>query len=129
MDEAWSFEHSVECPVAAGFAWRYWTDVNNWRLDPDVESVELHGPFAAGTAGVTISRTTGRVEWRVISVLPGSGAVIEVPVQNAMAHFRWTFEDLGAGTRITQRISIGGKGAAPLITAMASIFESNINYK
>ena len=35
MDEAWAFEHSVECPVTTEFAWRFWTDVNNWRLDTD----------------------------------------------------------------------------------------------
>jgi hypothetical protein len=51
--EAWAFEYSVACPVTTEFAWRFWTDVNNWRLDTDVESVELNGPFAAGSRGVS----------------------------------------------------------------------------
>ena len=95
MDEAWAFEHSVECPVTREFAWRFWTDVNNWRLDSDVESVELNGPFAAGSRGVTITRSSGKVEWLIVSVQAETGAVIEVPGGGAVARFRWTFEDSG----------------------------------
>ena len=57
MDEVWSYEHSVECPVRAEFAWRFWTDVRNWAMDADVESVKLDGPFASGSRGATITRS------------------------------------------------------------------------
>ena len=125
MDEAWSFEHAVECPVTAEFAWRYWTDVDNWRLDADVVAVERHGPFAAGTRGATISRSSGRVEWRIASVEANTGAVIEIPVKDAVFQCRWTFEDLSERTRITQRMSLRGEGAPALVSAVAAIFESN----
>ena len=39
---------------------------------------------------------------------------------------RWRFDDLGERTRITQRMSVGGEGAVPLVNAVASIFETNI---
>jgi hypothetical protein len=126
MDEAWAFEHSVECPVTAEFAWRFWTDTETWRLDEDVEAVERNGPFAAGTSGATITRSSGRVEWRIVSVREGSEALIEAPVPGAVARFQWTFEDLGGLTRITQRISLAGEGAAALAHQMASIFEPNM---
>jgi len=119
MDEAWSFEHSVECPVTADFAWRFWTDVDTWRLDADIEAVERHGPFAAGTRGATISRSSGRVEWRIASVEPNTGAVIEIPLPDAVFQCRWTFEGLGSSTRITQRLSLIGEGAAALVSAVA----------
>jgi len=64
MDEMWAFSHSVKCPVTREFAWRFWTNVSNWRLDADVEAVELNGPFAAGSQGVTLMRSSGRIEWR-----------------------------------------------------------------
>jgi hypothetical protein len=48
LDEAWASAYSVECTVPRQFAWQLWTDVNNWRLDSDVESIELNGPFTAG---------------------------------------------------------------------------------
>jgi hypothetical protein len=126
MDEAWAFKYSVECPVTAEFAWRFWTDTDNWRLDADVEAIERTGPFAAGTGGATIARTSGRVEWRIVSVQERAGAVIEIPLQGAIARFHWTFEDLGERTRITQRITLVGDGAAALAHQMASIFEPNM---
>src|SRR5215813_9775402 len=99
MEEAWSYQHSLECPVYAGFAWRYWSDVRNWRLDADVESVELMGAFAAGTKGVTNTRSRGGVAWQLASVEDGKSATVEVPLDGAVARFAWTFEDLGDRSR------------------------------
>ena len=111
MDEVWSYEHSVECPVRAEFAWRFWTDVRNWAMDADVESVKLDGPFASGARGATITRSRGRVEWRLADVEAGRSAIIEFPVEGAVAQVRWIFEDLGERTRLTQRIGLVGEGA------------------
>jgi hypothetical protein len=60
------FGYSVDCGASFDFAWSFWTDVSNWRLDPDVESVELYGCFAAGARGVMNSRSSRRVEWRIV---------------------------------------------------------------
>src|SRR5438132_1618923 len=35
------------------FAWTFWTNVRNWVLDADVDSIEIQGEFAAGICGVT----------------------------------------------------------------------------
>ena len=43
---AWTFEHSIDCRVSAEFAWAFWTNVRNWALDADVESIEIDAPFA-----------------------------------------------------------------------------------
>src|SRR5437763_3318148 len=120
MAEAWSFEYSVECPVTSDFAWRFWTDTDTWRLDADVESVERDGPFAAGTRGATITRSSGRVEWRIVDVQERVGAVIEVPIDRAVLRVQWTFEDLGGRTRIRQRMRLTGEGAASLAGRLAS---------
>jgi len=126
MDDVWTFEYSVECSVTKEFAWRFWTDVSNWRLDSEIESVELRGPFARGSQGTTITRSAGRIEWRLADVHPETVAVVEIPLPGAIGHFRWTFEDLGARTRITQRVSIAGERASSLIDEMASGLESGI---
>ena len=76
MAEAWVFEHSEECPVSRESAWQFWTTVENWKLDADVESVELTGPFAAGSHGATMTRSSGRIEWRLAEVVPESGAAL-----------------------------------------------------
>lgn len=125
MAEPWSFEHSVDCPVPVSFAWQFWTTVDNWRLDSDVESVELEGPFAAGSRGATVSRRSGRVEWRIAAV-EGTSAVIEIPAGNAVGRFQWSFTDLGGRARITQRMSVAGEGAESLGAQIGPMFEANI---
>lgn len=120
-----AFEHSLECPVSREFAWRFWTTVDNWKLDADVESVELTGPFAAGSQGVTLTRSSGRIEWLLAEVEPEAGAVIEIVLPDALVRFRWTFEDAGGGTRITQRASLEGENAPSFLAAVAGL-ESGI---
>ena len=107
-------------------AWQFWTTVDNWRLDADVESIELDGAFEAGSRGVTVSRRSGRIEWRIASV-EGTGATIEFPAGSAVGRFQWRFEDVGGcATRITQRVSVAGEGAALLAAQIAPLFEANL---
>ena len=115
MEEAWCFEHSIECNVTREFAWTFWTDVENWKLDADIESVELSGPFAEGSRGATTTRSAGRIEWRLAGVKAGSEAIIDVPLPGATGTFRWTFQDLNGRTRITQRVSIGVSSLAEMM--------------
>ncbi len=58
----WKFEYSVECEAPRDFAWRFWTHVDNWKLDSDVDSVQLDGPFAAGSRGATKVRNGDSVD-------------------------------------------------------------------
>lgn len=77
-EPAWWFEYSINCGVTVEFAWSFWTNVNNWALDADVESVEIDGPFVAGARGVTNSKSSGRIEWQIVEAQAGR-AVIEFP--------------------------------------------------
>src|ERR1051325_8517387 len=71
----WSFEHTVQTPVNREFAWQFWTDVANWAVvDASVESVQLNGPFAAGTSGTTKPRGLDLVEWYIREVQDGHRA-------------------------------------------------------
>jgi hypothetical protein len=117
-NETYTFECGVECPVARGFAWRFWTTVSNWAFDSDIESVELNGPFTSGSHGVTMSRSCGRIEWKLSSVQPEKNAIVEISVLGAIARFEWLFEDSGGATRITQRVSIEGENARSLGQAL-----------
>ncbi len=53
---AYQFEHSVEVGVGRETAWRFWTNVENWVLDADIEWVTLDDPFRAGARGTTKTR-------------------------------------------------------------------------
>ena len=126
MSQPWSFEHAVECPVTRDFAWKYWTTVSNWILDPDVESVVLDGPFASGARGVTLSRSSGKIEWQIADVEPGRAATMELVLPGAVSRFRWLFEDAGKATRIVQRVSIEGPHANDFVQVMSPNLESGI---
>jgi len=93
------------------FAWAFWTDVRNWALDADVEMVTLNGPFERGTAGVTMSKSSGRIEWKLAEVQHGR-AVVDFPAPGAIGRFVWTFQDQDGMVRITQRASLCGEQAA-----------------
>lgn len=110
--QEWVFENAIECGVSIQFAWNFWTNVSNWVLDPDVDSIEIQGEFAAGTNGVTNSKTSGEINWQITEVDQPRKAVIEVPAPGAVARFVWTFEDVEGRTRIAQRVSLSGERVA-----------------
>ena len=118
MEETYTFEYGIECPVTREFAWQFWSTVSNWALDSDVESVELNGLFASGSCGVTVSRSSGRIEWKLRNVQPEKSAIVEISVPGAKAQFEMIFEDSGEATRITQRVRIEGKNALVLGQAL-----------
>lgn len=110
--QPWVFEHAIESGVSVQFAWNFWTNVRNWLLDADVVSIEIDGEFAAGTNGVTHSKSSGKINWRIIEVVEPRKAVLEIPAPGAVARFVWTFEDVEGRTRITQQVSLSGEQAA-----------------
>jgi Polyketide cyclase / dehydrase and lipid transport len=124
-DLAWTFEHSIDCGVSVEFAWNFWTNVSNWVLDADVESIEIDGPFAAGARGLTNSKSSGRVEWRIIEAQRGR-AVIEFPLSSAMGRFTWTFEDTGGRTRISQHCTLEGDRSDNYVKAFGPVLEAGI---
>jgi hypothetical protein len=119
------FEYSIDCAVTPEFAWNFWTRVSNWTLDADVTSIEIDGPFSAGARGSTISKSSGRVDWRIAEVQAGR-AVIEFPLPGALGRFVWTFEALGTRTRITQRCTLEGEQADTFAKAVGPSLETGI---
>jgi Polyketide cyclase / dehydrase and lipid transport len=108
------FEHSIECQVGRDFAWKFWTNVDNWAVvDPAVEWAKLEGPFNSGTIGRTKPRGADPNEWKLVEVEDGIKAVIEIAAPGAMVRFHWSFADIpGGGTRMTQNLTLEGERAA-----------------
>ena len=108
------FEHSIECQVGRNFAWKFWTNVDNWAaVDPAVEWAKLEGPFIAGTKGRTKSLGADPNEWKLAEVEEGRRAVIEITAPGATVKFHWSFTDMtGGGARITQKVTLEGERAA-----------------
>src|SRR5437763_12449548 len=124
-EPAWIFEHSIACDVTPEFAWKFWTNVDNWALDADVVSIEMDGAFVAGTRGFTNTRSSGRVEWRIAEI-QGRRAVIEFPAPGALGRFVWTFEEPGRVPRIPQRCTLEGEQAGAIAKAIGPGLEAGI---
>ena len=125
MGEEWTFEHTVECSVSKEFAWNFWTNVSNWTLDADIISVQLAGPFAVAVTGVTQTKSSGRIEWRVAELQPGR-AVLEFPAPGAVARFVFTFEDVEGRTRIRQQVELAGEEASAYVATVGRALQTGI---
>src|SRR5262249_9223369 len=112
-DVLWEFSHSVECGAPREFAWKYWTNPENWD-DPPAR-FEFDGPFAAGTKLKTL--LPGQtLESLIQSVEPGCGATILLAYAKTTISFRWRFEEVAtARARISQRIELSGSNEASVV--------------
>ena len=120
----WQFQYSVETDASRPFAWRHWTNIANWK-DPPVE-FELDGPFAPSSK--LTSRVPGQEPWHSVirEVHAETAASIEMLLAEAVLRFDWRFDELsGGGTRITQRLTLGGENAAAYAEQVA-IFEKTV---
>ena len=103
-------ERSVETTASPQAVWRIWSDAPTWpEWNPDVQSMTLNGPFAAGTTG-TMKTKQGTRQVRLSEVVPGRSFRLETTV---IPLTRFAFEcQVTAGpagkTTISQGIRVGG---------------------
>jgi hypothetical protein len=121
-ESLWEFQHSAECQAPREFAWKYWTNPENWD-DPPAR-FEFDGPFAVGTRLTTVLPGQ-RLESVIREIVDERDAVIEMEVMGARVRFRWRFEDLAADrTRFTQEICLFGEGGAELVEQAKGLEQS-----
>ena len=124
-DVAWETAFSVDANASLTFAWTYMTNVANWD-DPPAK-FELDGPFIAGTSGTTRMPGQEPRRWRLREVNPMKSYIIDTTLDQAAMSFEWRFEEnADGGTRLTQRILLGGENAAAYVAQVQSAFASNI---
>jgi hypothetical protein len=105
-----SNERSVETTASPQAAWKLWSDVTTWPAwNPDVQSMILNGPFAAGTTG-TMKTKQGTRAVQLTDVVPGKSFRLETTV---IPLTRFAFEcKVAAGpsgkTTLSQGIQVGG---------------------
>ena len=62
----WTTEHSIEATGSPEAVWRVWADVPSWgEWNPDIERIELDGPFAAGSTITMTPRGQEPVELEI----------------------------------------------------------------
>ncbi|MET7457245.1 SRPBCC family protein [Streptomyces sp. NPDC005574] len=109
----WTYEHSTETDAAPEAIWRLWADVENWgKWNADIESIEISGPFTAGTEIVMNPAGPEPVRLRVAEARPGEQFVDEARFDGLVLR---TVHRLDAGerlrTRVTYRMEITGPAA------------------
>ena len=101
---------SVETTATPDKVWKIWSDTSTWaEWNPDVQSMTLNGPFAAGTSG-TMKTKQGTRQVHLTEVVPGRSFRLETTV---IPLTRFAFEcQVVAGpagkTTISQAIRVAG---------------------
>src|SRR5215831_11876943 len=123
---ACQLEESVEVEVHPSFAWSWRTDIRNWD-DPPAQ-FQLDGPFASGAWGTTLLPGQDPLRWLIRDVRPGTGFVIDMPLDRAVLSFEWLFDAIpNGGTRITQRIVLQGDNASEYANHVQATFGSTLS--
>ena len=112
----WDTEHSIETTAAPEAIWQQWADVRGWpSWNGDIERIELHGPFAAGSRIVMTLIGEEPVELRIAEAVEPELFVDEADMGEIVVQTTHRVERLdGEGTRITYRMEITGLAADTL---------------
>jgi hypothetical protein len=127
MQVDWEFEHAVEVDAPAAAGWRFWTQVENWVIDPSVEWARLEGVFETGAEGETKQKGFPPLRWKIVEARAPERGVIEVKISGATARFALDFEPVSErASLLRQRITLGGPDAARLSANLGSEFEEGV---
>ena len=109
----WTAEHSLEGPGSPEAIWRAWADVSSWgEWNPDIEHIELDGPFAAGSRITMTPRGQDPVELTVAEAVEPERFVDEAAFADVVVRTLHHVERLeGDLVRVTYRMEISGPAA------------------
>jgi uncharacterized protein YndB with AHSA1/START domain len=69
----WRYEHTAQAPVSPEAVWRLWSEVELWPdWNPDIETITIDGPFAAGCKFVMNPDSDESVHMTLEEVVPGT---------------------------------------------------------
>jgi hypothetical protein len=127
MPPAYEFEHAVDVNAPARAAWEFWTNVENWKIDPAVEWVSIDGEFREGATGETKQQGQPPARWRVLEARAPERSVIVVELPGATARFEMSFEPVSPETsRLRQRITLEGPQAKLLASGLGAMFDEGV---
>lgn len=109
----WDYEYSATAQVTPHAVWTLWADPLTWHTWNDgVGDVEVHGPFAPGTAFTMTPPDEDTIHMRITEVVPDKAwiDVCEMPGLTITTYH--LIDDLGGGrTKVTYRTEIAGEAA------------------
>ena len=120
---------ALDTSAAPEAVWRIWSQPEGWpEWNPDIESLKLDGPLAAGVTGRMRTKRGGEHPIRFESVDAGrSFQLATAPMPGTTFHFRCAIEPAGGGSRVSQSIAmtgpLGGLFSAMMGAKIAASFE------
>jgi hypothetical protein len=124
----WVTEHSAETTAAPQAIWQAWADVPHWpEWNADIESIELRGPFAAGTTIAMKPFGQDVVVLSIAELLPGEQFVDEADVDGTTVRTTHRIDRLDdRRSRIVYRLEATGPAADRIGPAVSADFDSTI---
>jgi Polyketide cyclase / dehydrase and lipid transport len=112
----WATEYSIETSAPAAEIWQLWADVPGWpEWNGDIEKIELHGPFAAGSRIVMTPVGQEPIELRIAEATEPALFVDEAEIGDTVVRTSHRVEPLNdERARITYRMEITGPAADTL---------------
>jgi hypothetical protein len=112
----WVVEYSIETGAAPEAIWREWADVERWpEWNGDIESIELSGPFAAGSTIVMTPIGDDPIELRVAEAVEPNLFVDVAELDGLVVTTIHRVEPLGdQRSRVSYRMEISGADADEL---------------
>ncbi|HEY8633761.1 MAG TPA: SRPBCC family protein [Candidatus Dormibacteraeota bacterium] len=101
---------SVVSTAPADKVWKVWSDTSTWgEWNPNVTTMELHGPFATGSTAIMHTKAGQHHKMRIVEVQAGRGFVLETNViPGTSFRFNCRVEPVGAETKISQTVEVKG---------------------
>ncbi|SFW66302.1 SRPBCC family protein [Amycolatopsis australiensis] len=114
----YEFAHTETSTAPAAVIWPFWADTSRWpEWDTAVRSVDLDGPFAAGTSGTMTMDGMPPIPFTLTEVTEGRSFTDETRLPDAYLRFEHVLTEDGGETRITYRVTIDGSGGfGPQVT-------------
>jgi uncharacterized protein YndB with AHSA1/START domain len=124
-----SHGRTLETSASPERVWRLWSDVRTWPgWNPDVQAVQIDGPFATGATGTMTTKAGGTHAIRLTDVRPGRSFRLETsPAPLSTFVFQCDIRPTGGGSTIGQSVSmrgpLGGVYSAMMGRGIAQGFE------
>lgn len=101
---------SVETTASPDRVWKVWSDTSTWgRWNPNVTTMEMHGPFQSGSTGVMNTPAGQHHKMRLVDVIPGKSFALETNVvPGTTFRFNCRIESAGGKTAISQHVQVKG---------------------
>jgi hypothetical protein len=112
----WTTEHAIETTASPEAIWRVWADVPRWgEWNPDIERIEISGPFEAGSTITMTPRGEEPIELRIAEAVEPEHFVDEADLGDVVVRTIHRAERIdGDRVRVVYRMEITGPAADTL---------------